>query len=155
VWAGASVRDGMSLGDGFCSSEAFTRREPAFILNAARGSLFNRSEKTDVNLAHGHFFQSVRKEQKKCRFCLTRNMVFVYCTLCSDGSGAGGAAARVKVWLSGGNPKKGLHLCGLWPIVGVPASAASSGLECCPEKGAFLCNTSPLDRSRECEKSSL
>jgi hypothetical protein len=30
----------------------------------------------------------------------------------------------------GGETRKGLHLCGLWPIVWVPASAASSGLEC-------------------------
>jgi hypothetical protein len=59
---GWRVGSGWHVGGGrICWTEAFTRREPDFILNAARGSLFDRPEKSGVNLAHGIF--SIREKR--------------------------------------------------------------------------------------------
>jgi hypothetical protein len=35
----------------------------------------------------------------------------------------------IKAWLNG-ETRNGLHLCGLWPTVWVPVTAASDELEC-------------------------
>ena len=76
-------------------------------------------------------------------------LTFGYSTLCSDGSGAGGAATKDKAWLSGGNPKTACTSvdCGLPYGSQLPRPLVDWSVS---DKDAFLRNTSPLDRSREC-----
>jgi len=63
-------------------------------------------------------------------------LILLYSESLLTGAAPAEGAISNQSWLAG-ETQKGLHLCGLWPPVWVPASAASSGLEVCLEKGCI------------------